>query len=269
MKLSGFKKHIRIFIKVIKLELMTDMQYRLNFVFSLIGTSAWLMCELLFIHFLLGKYGSIAGWGKDFIILLVGFNQLWVGGMYFFMIWPSLTNIADAVRNGTADRIFTLPLNTRFYVSIFKIDWTSLSIVLDGLIIIIFILLRSNYTISFINIVFSIILLAVSCWIIYCMHFISMCASFWIQNAASIMYFVNVLDRFTRYPYEVFTKGILTYVFTFIIPIVLISNVPLRAFLGILDLRFVLYSLITAFIFTVVSQIVWKLGLRRYESSGS
>ncbi len=252
-----------------KLEFMTDLQYRLNFLFSFAGTTAWLACELLFIHFLLDRYESIAGWSKDFIILLLGVNQLWNGGIYFFMLWPSLTHIADAIRNGIADRIFTLPINTRFYVSVYKIDWTSLFILLDGFIIILYTLANSSYTITPIHLFYSIILLGISCWIIYCMHFLSMCASFWIQNAGSVMYFVNVLGRFTRYPYEIFTKGILTYVFTFIIPIVLIVNVPLRAFLGILDFKYVIYSLVVAAGFTIFSQIIWKLGLKRYESAGS
>ena len=260
---------MRIWKRLIKLELMTDMQYRLNFLFSFLGTSAWLTSELLFINFLFDKYQTIAGWERQFLILLVGFNQLWVGGLYFLIIWRSLTHIADQIRRGVADRIFTLPVNTRFFVSVFKIDWTSLSIMLNGIFLIIYVLWEYDFEVTFLNLLFSLVLLLLSGWIIYCLHFISMCTSFWIKNSASIMYFVNVLDRFTRYPYEIFTKGVWSFIFTFIIPIVIIANVPARAFLGILDFKYVLYSITVAVFLTIISQVLWILGIKRYESSGS
>lgn len=267
--MKQLKKHLIVWSRLIRLELMTDLQYRLNFLFTFLATTAWLICELLFIHFLLQSYHTIAGWNEYQIGLLVGTNQIWVGGAFYLIIWPSLVTFAELLRSGAADKIFTLPIGTRFYVSIFKFNWTSLSIAVNGVVLMIYCMIKLQLTFTFLNIICYFVLLLVSGWIIYCIQYIAMSTTFWFTKAGSILYFVNILDRFTRFPYEIFAKGILFIFFTFVVPVVIISNVPVRALLGILDVKLVLYSIITAVIFTIISQIVWKVGLRRYESASS
>ncbi len=49
----------------------------------------------------------------------------------------------------------------------------------------------------------------------------------------------------------------------------IISNVPVRALVGILDIKYAFYSVIVAVIFTIISNVIWKMGLKRYESASS
>jgi ABC-2 type transport system permease protein len=273
MKLWEFKKQIhrylKVFFRLLKIELMTSMQYRLNFLFSFIATLSWLICELLFIHYFMKSYITLAGWNEYQIGILIGVNQLWVGGVFYFMFWPSLTTFADMIRHGEADKLFTLPVKTRFYISTFKTDWTSLFISINGLFLLIYCIVKLSITLSFLNTLYCIILISLSSWIIYCLFFITVCSVFWIVEAGSILYFVNVVDTLTRYPYEIYRRGIFFFIFTFVIPITVISNVPTRALIGILDFKFVLYEIIITVIFTILSEIIWRKGLKIYESYSS
>lgn len=263
------KKYLKIFYFLAKLDFMIDLQYRVNFIFTYFATSFWLVSELLFIHFLLYRYTTIAGWDYFKMALLIGVNQIWVGGAFYFIIWPSLASFAELIRTGGADRIFSLPISTRFYVSAFRTNWSSLLISVNGLIVCAYSLNKIGVSLSIGKILLFLVLISLSIWIIYCIQFIAMCFTFWLTRTGSILYIIGTIDRLSRFPYEIFSKGILFILFTFVLPIAIICNVPARALIGILEVRYVIYGLIVVLILTILSQIIWKLGLRRYESASS
>jgi ABC-2 type transport system permease protein len=272
MKLSVCKKtqrYLRIFKILLRIELMTDIQYRLNFVFTFLSTTLWVLSELAFLSFLLLRYQTFAGWNIYEMALLVGFNQLWAGGVLYFIVWPSLITFAEYIKAGAIDKILTYPISTRYYISVFRINWASLSIVFNGVVIIIYSLVKLKYFPSIGQIILFFILGLLSYWIIYCIQFIASCLTFWLTNAGSYLYIISTLDRLSRFPYEIFSKGIFFMLFTFVVPVTIISNVPVRALIGILDWKFVLYTSIVAIIFSILSHVLWKLGIRRYESASS
>lgn len=272
MNLSGskkIKKCIKIVLLLQRLELMTDLQYRINFLFTFLATTAWLITEVLFLGFLLQRYDELAGWSLYEIGLLLGANQFWVGGIFYFVIWPSLPTFAEMIRSGAADRTFTLPINTRFYVSLFRWSWASLSIGFNGLIMIIYCLLKLHYVPTLFELFTTIILMMLTGWVIYCIQFIAMSVVFWITNAGAIQYILDPFSRLARFPYEIFGKGLIFFLFTFVFPITLVVNVPIRALMGILEGKYVLYLLLVAVCLGLISHLVWKAGLKKYESASS
>ena len=269
MNLLVFKKYFRVLRTFVKAELMTDLAYRVNFIIIFVGSLFWVIAELAFFHFLLLKYQAIAGWNYNQILLLVGVNQLWIGGCFYLIVWPSLTTYAEMIRTGGLDKILTLPIQTRFYISVFKFDWTSLTMMLQGIIITIYAFTKMNAVFTIERFIAFIALLVLSYWIVYCIQFIVSSSTFWLTKAGSVQYVISALDRVSRLPYEVLSKGILFVVFTLIIPVAIIGNIPARALLGILDLEYLAYGVVSALMLTVVSHIIWKLGVRRYESASS
>jgi ABC-2 type transport system permease protein len=269
MFMRQVKRYLKIWRILIKLELMTDFQYRLNFLLTFIATTSWVIAEILFIRFVTQKYETIAGWNFNQLNLLLGINQIWVGGFFYFIAWPSLVTFSEMIKEGGADKILTLPINTRFYISVFRISWPSLGIMINGIILTIFSLVKLEVTVTFSSVVLFVIFLLLSCWIIYCIQYIAICITFWLIEAGTYLYLINTFDRLSRFPYEIFIKGSFFILFTFVLPVSIITNVPARTLLGILEWKFVIYALIVAIWLTIVSQIVWKMGLRRYESASS
>lgn len=263
------KKYVTIGKCLMRLELMSDLMYRLNALLLFLSTSSWLIAEILFIHFITEKFSTIAGWGKYELTFLLAVNQIWVGGFFYFIIWPSLTGFAEMIKVGGIDRILTLPINTRFYISVYKISWPSLSIMFNGIVLAIYSFGHLGFILSFVNVISFIILLIVCGWIIYCIQFIAVTLTFWIIESGAQSYIIGAIDRLARFPYEIFTNNLLLILFTFVLPITIVTNVPARALLGILEWRFVIYALIVAIWLTIVSQVIWKIGLRRYESASS
>ena len=269
MNLSGSRKYTKVFKRLVKLELMTDLQYRLNFLFVFLSTTAWLFAEILLLQFLVARYDSIAGWNIYQLAFLVGVNQLWVGGAFYFIIWPSLASFAQMIKTGASDKLLTLPINTRFYISVHKINWTSLTICLNGILLCIYCVAKLQLTISFEQIMLFGVFIFISTFIVYCIQFIATCITFWLINAGSFLYIVNTVDRLSRFPYEIYLKGVFFFAFTFVLPIAVISNVPARIVFGTIEVKFLVYALVVAIMLYVISSVLWKKGLRRYESASS
>lgn len=87
----------------------TELQYKSNFVHSLIGGAAFQSSQLLFIGVLLASFGAIGGWGADEILLLVGIRML-AHAVYGVVFHETI--VSDLViYQGEFDRYLLRPVN--------------------------------------------------------------------------------------------------------------------------------------------------------------
>ena len=104
----------------------------------------------------------------------------------------------------------------------------------------------------------------------------SMLYSFWLLIVSVSFYAVkvdNLSSLFTsifdaaRWPASVF-RGVFRIVFTFVIPLVVMTTLPADALLGRLAWTSLAASVAGAIVVAVVARVVWLLSLRRYTSAG-
>ena len=93
--------------------------------------------------------------------------------------------------------------------------------------------------------------------------------SFWTVRAQGIVWGYYNLFNIARMPDEAF-KGVFKAVFTFVIPMLLVSNIPARLLADkILSPQSMLLLVLMACICAVVSEWGWRQSLRRYTSASS
>ena len=78
--------------------------------------------------------------------------------------------------------------------------------------------------------------------------------------------FISIYDA-ARWPSSIFS-GIFAFVFTFVIPLALMTTYPALAILGKLPAVQLGGALATALAFLVVSRLVWRKAIRKYTSAG-
>ena len=79
--------------------------------------------------------------------------------------------------------------------------------------------------------------------------------------------FGSIFDA-ARWPSTVF-RGALRLVFTFVVPLALMTTYPAEALLGRLDALTMLTSIAGSLAFAVVARSVWLFSLRHYSSASS
>jgi ABC-2 type transport system permease protein len=99
--------------------------------------------------------------------------------------------------------------------------------------------------------------------------FILASISFWTVRAQGIVWGYYNLFNIARMPDEAF-KGVFKAVFTFALPVLLVSNVPVRVLSDRLESwhSWMLLLLIGA-MWALISEWFWSLSLRRYTSASS
>ena len=82
-----------------------------------------------------------------------------------------------------------------------------------------------------------------------------------------IFLFGSIFDL-ARWPSTIF-RGALAFIFTYVLPLALMTTYPALALLGRLTLPTALGALAGALLFTIVSRAAWMASLRRYTSASS
>ena len=78
--------------------------------------------------------------------------------------------------------------------------------------------------------------------------------------------FSSIYDA-ARWPASVF-RGVIAFVFTFVIPLAVMTTYPALSILGRLPVSRVFAALVGAVVFAALSRQVWLGALRRYTSAG-
>ena len=93
---------------------------------------------------------------------------------------------------------------------------------------------------------------------------------FWTVKAQGIVWGYYNLFNIARMPDEAFQRGAFKAVFTFVIPMILVSNVPARVLTNKLTSPGPVLALLgMAVLCAVVSELGWRTSLRRYTSASS
>jgi len=115
--------------------------------------------------------------------------------------------------------------------------------------------------------------LAVGVAIHYSIMFALASVSFWIVRAQGLVYGYYNLFNIARYPEAVFRHaGVFKFVFSWLIPVILVANVPARLLMGMFNTGapFALAQLATAAIFVLAaSRLLFNRALARYSSASS
>jgi ABC-2 type transport system permease protein len=103
----------------------------------------------------------------------------------------------------------------------------------------------------------------------YSLMFLLATISFWTVRAQGIVWGYYNLFNVARMPDEAF-HGVFRAIFTFAIPMLLVSNVPVRVLIGKLDSAApVVLLLLMSLACFVISELGWRGSLRRYTSASS
>jgi ABC-2 type transport system permease protein len=174
------------------------------------------------------------------------------------------------VRTGKLDVFLTLPLDAQFAVSTRQIGLDNIVNTGIGLSIV-------GWSLSKLGVVLSpktVFLYTCCVFVGVSVHYSVMCSlstlCFWIVRAQGLIYGYFNLFNIGRYPESVY-GGFFRAVFTWVIPVILVANVPAKILTrgGEVELRTMVPLLFGAGALLCFTRWLWLCGLRRYSSASS
>ncbi|WP_224372583.1 ABC transporter permease [Hyalangium versicolor] len=243
------------------------LQYRGDFLVEGIISVFWTFTAMAPLFVVYGGRDAIAGWSFAESLLVVGWFTL-LQGVLEGAITPSLNSVVDHIRKGTLDFVLLKPADAQFLVSTTGFEPWRATNVLTGIIIFVYAFHLLGRGPSIPGLFAAMLLLVTSTLLLYSMWILTVSAAFFVVKVDNLTYFFQSIFDAARWPSAVF-KGALAFVFTFIIPLALMTTFPAEAMLGRLPLRALVTAVVGSMLFAFVSRRVWLRSIGHYTSASS
>lgn len=262
-------RYLSIYRLTARNSLIREMNFKLNFLLWMVVELLWFLGQLAFIEVLYGQVQEIAGWSKWQVVALVGVHQI-ISQLFQALFYVNVANLPELVRTGRLDLMLTLPIDAQFAVSTRQLSFDCLVNALVGIGIVTFAMVKLGAVPGALQFVLFAAAIPFGVAVHYAVMFSLSCMSFWIIRAQSFIHGYFNLFHIGRYPEAVF-RGAFRFVFTWLVPIILVSNVPAKILTRPFEAPWAgLAALATATILVLAAtRILWVFALRRYGSASS
>lgn len=261
------------YLRLLALQLRTSAllaaQYRWDFLIDGLVSLVWASTAIvpLLIVYAGGAHPrTIPGWTMDEALIVTGWFIL-LQAILEGAINPGLQAVIDHIRKGTLDFVLLKPADAQFLVSTSRFEVWRITSVVTGLAVFAIAFHRLGRAPSLLGSIEAVLLLGIATLTLYSMWILIVSAAFYVVKVDNLTYLFGSIFDAARWPASVF-RGALKIVFTFVIPLALMTTYPAEALLGRLAPPTLLYSLGAGLAFAAVARAVWLFSLRRYSSAG-
>src|SRR3989442_882719 len=261
-------RYLGIYAALWKNSVTREMIFKSNFLLWIVVELLWFGLQLSFIGVLYLHTEHIGTWTKWQVVMLIGgshfIQQLFQA---FFLI--NCTNLSELIRTGKLDFLLLLPVNTRFVVSLRQVDLGAFVNASFAVAVLAYAARQMRFVPAPLHVLGFLLLCVVGILIHYSLMFLLASISFWTVRAQGIVWGYYNLFNIARLPDEAF-RGLFKALFTFAIPMLLVSNVPVRVLANKLTSPVPLLLLLgMSLICFLMSEWGWRASVRRYTSASS
>lgn len=249
------------------MQLKSVLEYRKTFIISTIAQILTSVSAFISILFLFDKFGSIEGYTFDNVLICFSISFLgFASAECFFRAFDQFEHM---IGNGEFDRILVRPRNLILQILGDKIEFTKFGRAFTALVVFICILI-SNPELLIPDKVFTLLLMIIGTIIIYASLFVLKAGiTFFTTQSLEIMnIFTDGARDLAQYPLDIYQKWVKNF-FTYILPLALVNYYPLLYVIDKTDNKLYMILPIASILFIIPCYIVWKIGLKKYRSTGS
>ena len=261
------RRYARLLAMQLRISVAAAMAYRANFLIEGLMSAAWLALTLLPLYVLYSHRESVNGWDMPSAVIVMAYFTA-LRAFLEGIVSPSLVDLVERIRSGSFDYILLKPVDAQVMVSASRYEpWKVFD--LAGAVLMVTYAFRQRGTApSGGELLLGLVLFVAGAVAMYALWIICAAASFWVGRLDNLMYLLGAIFDTGRWPVYVL-PGAWRLVFTFVIPIAVMTTFPAMALLGTLGAERAIGSIVGAFALLVVSRLVWRAAIRSYTSASS
>src|ERR1041385_2325383 len=261
---SKLSRYASIYGELWKNSVAREMGFKSNFILWIIVELLWFGLQLAFFNVIYSHTDSIAGWSRWEVVLLVGASHF-IQQIFQAFFLTNCVNLSELVRTGKLDFMLLLPVNTRFLVSLRTVDLGGFVNAASAVAVMAFALHKLHITPTPAQLFTFALLVIFGIFLHYSLMMILAASAFYTVRAQGIVWGYYQMFNLARMPDTAFRA-----VFTYVLPVTLVSNVPTRTLAQTLSSpsRALLLVAIGVSWF-IISEFLWRFSLRRYTSASS
>jgi ABC-2 type transport system permease protein len=262
--------------------LVRDMLFPANFIIETISSFGWVMMNVGF-YLLIFQYTSQIGAGADtgsawdkyqFFVFIS--TSMFINSIVQMFFMTNADEFSELIRTGGLDFALVKPIDTQFLISLRRIEWASIANFIVATVLMIYALPRvTEVEIGVWQVALYVIYVGAGVAILYSLMIVLSAASVWLGRNTSIYDFWFYITTFSRYPMEIYQGpigGWLRVIFTFVLPILVVVNVPARMLAKPLRPEYwylAVFAIVATAVSLLVSRWVFQRSLMSYRSASS
>ncbi len=258
---------LRIALVHIRIGLLNELQYRVNFFIQLLQSVVALATGLIGLGLVFAHTTTLGGWTRPELLAVMGIHIL-MGGIIHTSIQPNMERIMNDIQQGTLDFALTKPLDAQMLVSVREFRFWSLVDVLMGFIVLVVAFVQINSSLQFWQTLAFVATLAMGAVMIYCFWMIVTSTAFWFIRVAEITNLFEGLYAAGRWPVGIYPAWLRTGL-TFLVPVAFAITVPAEALTSRLNAGTLLEELGLTLLFLLAARFIWRKGVQNYAGASA
>lgn len=265
---SNLKKNIRVLREMLHLRLHGLMVFRFDFFAPFFVDGSLFLIQLLAFGAVYSNVNTIGNWGKGEMILYIGtFSLLNAINMtlYFF----GINSIPNKVRSGELDLYLSKPVSPLFRLTFENISPGSIPLIIMSICIIIYGIHMLDMQLTLAAAAAYVFWVIIMTILYYEIEVIIRSVSLYIVSMARMEQIEEAgIDLCMKLPGIAF-YGVYKVIFYLILPYGIMATLPVQSMIGEMSVQRAVYGIDIVVVFSVVTAVFWKNGLRHYNSASS
>lgn len=260
-------RYLRLFLIQLRASALLALQYRVEFFFQGLTILFWSFATFVPVLVVYDRSATIAGWTFQESLLVLGFFLL-LKSVLEGAVNPSLIAVVEHIRKGTLDFVLLKPADAQFLVSTQKFEPSAIVGSIGAFILLGLGIRHTGIAPAAHEFGAAFVLLVCATALLYSLWILVVSAAFYVVRIDNLGYLLASVFDAARWPSSVF-RGAFHVLFTFVIPLALMTTWPAESLLGRFDAMRLAGSLVGTAAFAYGARLVWKMALRRYTSASS
>ena len=264
-------RYSRLWLSLAKFSLLGELAFRANFLVKVFVELLWLGILLVFNFTIFRQTGTVANWTEYDYLFFIG-CYFAMGGLIETLFLENCNEFADLIRSGDLDFFLLKPIDEQFLISCRKIDWACAPNVVLGFLVMGGALWLGEHPVTPQSAALFLLMFGSGAALAYGMLVTMMSASIWLMRNQSLFEMWWLFTTLMRHPRSIFVGRFASpagLFFSFVVPIMLVTNVPAEVMVRGIDWRIVAYALFASVIAVMGSRWVFRTALKRYRSASS
>lgn len=251
----------------IRVSTLLGLAYRWELLADAVLSLFWTATAVLPLYLVFEERTVVAGHSYPEALMVLAFFTM-LQGVLEGAIHPSLATVVDHVRTGTLDFVLLKPVDAQLLMSTARFAPLRVLNVSAGIAIALHALSRLDRTPAPLDVLAAVVLFGGAIVLLYSLWILVVSASFYLGRIDNLRFlFISVFDA-ARWPSSVY-RGAVGFVFTYVLPLAVMTTVPAHALLGVASDRTIAAALTGTAIFAVTARWIFTRALARYTSASS
>jgi ABC-2 type transport system permease protein len=264
--LREIAKHARVYRALVRMNVMSQMEYRANFVTGMLMELGYLVVKLLYVLVAYRAGRDIAGFGPDEMLVFIG-TFVTATGFYAGMYMMNFYQLSGLVKDGSFDTLMTKPASLQFLASFRRFDIGIFATdVAAGLAMTGIGLARLPGLLDAWRVLGYAFFLLCGSAVGYAIYLLPQCLVFRLVNARAIAGASDSFWDFNNVPMIVYGKTAQA-IGTYLLPMFVITSFPALFALGRMTGAQMVWGCLAPIVFVGATRLAWTRSLRHYSSA--